>query len=148
MPSSYRPLTLSVLARWKRLSQKEIGASAGMDPKRVSEYLGREDLDDAVYARLLRAIRAQPAEVSVVTFCLESLAAVEASREEMTPAERATVEEGVLESARLIRKALVEAVRRSRAVPPLDVYPMPAGLEAIRRQRLREPGAARAESSR
>ena len=54
MPSSYRPLTLSVLARWKRLSQKEIGASAGMDPKRVSEYLGREDLDDAVYARLLR----------------------------------------------------------------------------------------------
>ncbi len=132
MPGSYRPLTLSVLARWKRLSQKEIGAGAGMDPKRVSDYLGREDLDDAVYARLLRAIGGQPAEVSVVTFCLESLAALETSGKELTPEELATVEDGVLEASRLVRKALIEAVRRSRAVPPLDVYPAPADLAALR----------------
>src|SRR3954469_20701449 len=132
MPRSYRPLTLSMLACWKGLSQKEIGAGAGLPQKQVSYYLKKEDLDDAVYARLLRGVRAQPAEVSAVTFCLEALEALEASGKEMTPEELATVEEGVLESSRLIREALVEMVRRSRGVPPLDVYPAPAGLEALR----------------
>src|SRR4051812_47503984 len=132
MPRSYRPLTLSMLACWKGLSQKEIGAGAGLPQKQVSYYLKKEDLDDAVYARLLRGVRARPAEVSAVTFCLESLEALETSGKEMTPEELATVEEGVLESSRLIREALVEMVRRSRGVPPLDVYPAPAGLEALR----------------
>src|SRR5262245_54283895 len=120
MPRSYRPLTLSVLARWKRLSQKEIGAGIGMHEKTVSYHLAKEDLDDDVYARLRRGVRAQPAEVSAVTFCLESLAALKTSREELTPEEQDKVEAGVLEVSGLIREALVEAVRRSRAVPPLD----------------------------
>src|SRR4051794_32570092 len=132
MPSSYRPLTLSVLARWKRLSQKAIGARIGMNPKRVSQYLNQEDLDDAVYARLLGGVRGQPAEVSAVTSCLEALEALERNEAKLTPEERHVVEEGVLESSRLIREALVEMVRRSRGVPPLDVYPAPAGLEALR----------------
>ncbi|HEY4576066.1 MAG TPA: hypothetical protein VIJ26_18945, partial [Thermoanaerobaculia bacterium] len=132
MPSSYRPLTLSVLARWKRLSQKAIGARIGMNPKRVSQYLNQEDLDDAVYARLLGGVRGQPAEVSAVTSCLEALEALERNEAKLTPEERHVVEDGVLEGMRLIRKALVEIVRRSRGVPPLDVYPAPAGLEALR----------------
>jgi tetratricopeptide (TPR) repeat protein len=121
-----------MLARWKRLSQKEIGAGAGLPQKQVSYHLKKEDLDDAVYARLLRGVRARPAEVSAVTFCLETLEALETSRREMTPEEQHVVEEGVLESSRLVRKALTEMVRRSRGVPPLDVYPVPAGLEALR----------------
>ena len=132
MPRSYRPLTLSILALWKGLSQKEIGAGAGMPQKQVSYHLKKEDLDDAVYARLLRGVRAQPAEVSAVTSCLESLEALETSRKEMTPEEQHAVEEGVLESSRLVREALGEAVQRSRAVPPLDVYPALADLEALR----------------
>jgi hypothetical protein len=131
MPRSYRPLTLSMLALWKGLSQKEIGAGAGMPQKQVSYHLKKRDLDDTMYARLLRGVRGRPAEVRAVTHCLETLAALEQDRG-MTPEEHDVVEAAVLEGSRLVRKALIEAVRCSRAVPPLDVYPAPADLAAIR----------------
>lgn len=131
MPRSYRPLTLSMLALWKGISQKEIGAGAGMSQKQVSYHLQKEDLDDGVFARLLRGVRGEPAEVSAVASCLDSLAALEPGGE-MTPEEKAAVERRVLEGSRLLRTALAEAVRRSRGVPPLDAYPAPATLEALR----------------
>jgi tetratricopeptide (TPR) repeat protein len=131
MPRSFRPLTLSILALWKDLSQKEIGAGAGIPQKQVSYHLKKEDLDDPVYARLLRGVRGRPAEVDVVTACLEALEALQQERE-MTPEERDEVESGVLEGARVLRKFFSEAVRRSRSAPPVDRYPLPADLEAAR----------------
>ncbi len=133
MPRSLRPLTLAVLALWKDISQKEIGAGAGIPQKQVSYYLKKEELDDSVYARLLQGVRARPAEVDVVTACLEALEALRQDQE-MTLEERDEVEAGVLEGTRLLRKAFSEAVRRSRALPPWDGYPRPADLEAARWQ--------------
>jgi tetratricopeptide (TPR) repeat protein len=133
MPRSFRPLTLSILALWKDLSQKEIGAGAGIPQKQVSYYLKKEDLDDPVYARLLRGVRARPAEVAAVTACLESLEALRQERE-MPPEERDEVESGVLEGARILRQVFSEAVRRSRGLPPLDRYPLSSELEAARWQ--------------
>ena len=133
MPRSHRPLTLAILALWKKLSQKEIGAGAGIPQKQVSYYLKKEELDDSIYARLLRGVRARPAEVNIVTACLETLKAL-SQDQEMTLEERDEVEAGVLEGTRVLRKAFSEAVRRSRALPPVDGYPRPADLEAARWQ--------------
>ena len=124
MPRSHRPLTLTMLAAWKDLSQKEIGAEAGIPQKQVSYYLKKEELDDSIYARLLQGVRARPAEVDVATAFLETLEALNQDQE-MTPEERDVVEAGVLEGAQLLRKSLSEAVRRSRALPPVDGYPRP-----------------------
>jgi len=130
MPRSHRPLTLAI---WKDLSQKEIGAEARIPQKQVSYYLKKEELDDSVYERLLRGVRARAAEVDVVTACLEALEAL-SQDQEMTPEERDEVEAGILESTRLLRKSFSAAVRRSRALPPVDGYPRPADLEAARWQ--------------
>ena len=133
MPRSHRPLTLAILAFWKNLSQKEIGAEAGIPQKQVSYYLKKEELDDSIYARLLQGVRARPAEVDVVTACLETLEAL-SQDQEMTPEERDEVRAGILEGTRVLEKAFSEAVRRSRALPPVDGYPRPADLEASRWQ--------------
>jgi tetratricopeptide (TPR) repeat protein len=133
MPRSHRPLTLASLALWKDLSQKEIGAGAGIPQKQVSYHLKKEELDDAVYARLLQGVRARPAEVDVVTACLEALEAL-SQDQEMTPEERDEVEAGVLEGTRLLRKNFSAAVRRSRALPPVNGYPRPTDLETARWQ--------------
>jgi len=133
MPRSHRPLTLAILAIWKDLSQKEIGAEARIPQKQVSYYLKKEELDDSVYERLLRGVRARAAEVDAVTACLEALEAL-SQDQEMTPEERDEVEAGILESTRLLRKSFSAAVRRSRALPPVDGYPRPADLEAARWQ--------------
>ncbi len=133
MPRSHRPLTLTILAARKKLSQKEIGAEAGIPQKQVSYYLKKEELDDSVYARLLQGVRARPAEVDVVTACLETLEGL-SQDQEMTPEERDEVRAGILEGTRILEKAFSEAVRRSRDLPPVDGYPRPADLEAARWQ--------------
>lgn len=134
MPRSFRSLTISILALWRDLSQKEIGAGAGLPQKMVSYHLRKGDLEDeAVFARLLQGLQVRPAEVRVVTTCLEALGALEQDRE-MTPEERDAVEAAVLEGTRLLREVLAEAVRRSRRLPPADRYPQPADLDAARWQ--------------
>jgi tetratricopeptide (TPR) repeat protein len=130
MPRNLRSLLVSILALWHDRSQKQIGAASGISQKRVSQLLGEEEIEDAVLERLLAAIEAQPAEVSIVTACLESLAHLDDG--ELTAAERAEVELGVRELAGVNRRALVEAVRRSRTGPALDRYPLPADLEPAR----------------
>ncbi len=133
MPRSHRPLTLTILAAWKDLSQKEIGTGSGIPQKQVSYYLKKEELDDSVYARLLQGVRARPAEVDVVTACLETLEAL-SQDQETTPEERDEVRAGILEGMRVLERAFSEAVRRSRALPPVGGYPQPADLEASRWQ--------------
>lgn len=133
MPRSLRPLTLAILALWKKLSQKEIGTGSGIPQKQVSYYLKKEELDDSIYARLLQGVHARPAEVDVVTACLETLEALNQDQE-MIPEERDEVRAGILEGMRVLEKIFSEAVRRSRALPPADGYPRPADLEASRWQ--------------
>jgi tetratricopeptide (TPR) repeat protein len=133
MPRPHRSLTLAILALWKKRSQKEIGAEAGIPQKQVSYYLKKEELDDSTYARLLQGVRARPAEVDIVTACLETLEA-SSQDQEMTPEERDEVRAGILEGTQILEKAFSEAVRRSRALPSVDGYPRPADLEASRWQ--------------
>ncbi len=133
MPRNLRSLLVSILALWHDRSQKQIGAASGVPPKRVSQLLRGEEIEDEVFERLLAATSDQPAEVAIVTACLEALAGLEQDQE-LTAAERAEVELGVQEGAGLIRRVLTEAVRRSRATPALDRYPQPqpADLEPAR----------------
>lgn len=126
-----RPLTIAILALWKGLSQKEIGAAVRMPQKKVSLYLKRKELADRVYERLLAGVRARPAEVSIVTGCLEALAALDGPGD-LTPEERDEVERATLEGTRLLRSALAEAARRSRSAPPADRYPEPEDVEPAR----------------
>ncbi|HEX3531461.1 MAG TPA: tetratricopeptide repeat protein [Thermoanaerobaculia bacterium] len=139
MIRSLRSLIVSILALWRGLSQKEVGARAGIPQKKVSLHLKSEDMPADRYARFLAAVEGRPAEVAIVTGCLESLAALSPERRDsedpaLTAEEEDEVEIGVLEVARLARPVLRDAVLRSRAAPPLDIYPRPADLEPARWQ--------------
>jgi tetratricopeptide (TPR) repeat protein len=120
-----RQLVLSILALLAGLGYKEIGARIGMSRGQVADYLGRKrktELDDEVYESLLSAVTKRRAAAAVVTGCLEALEALD--RESgLSEEEKATVEEEVLRGARLLREALVAAVRRSRTGSPGEDYP-------------------------
>lgn len=131
MPRNLRSLLISTLALWHGRSQKQVGAASRISQKRVSQLLGAEAIEEPVFAQLLEAVVDHPAEVPIGTAYLESMAGLEEDRD-LTIAERAVVEEGVLEGAALIRRVLTEAVLRSRAAPALDRYPQAADLEPAR----------------
>ncbi|MFL6264366.1 MAG: hypothetical protein ACJ76Y_32155, partial [Thermoanaerobaculia bacterium] len=131
----HRQFLLSILALRYDLSQKQIGAAAGMPQKQVSQALRpstrRGDLSDRIYERLLSAISSPPAAVEIVTACVESLEALE--RNELTEDEAAVVESAVLAAARQTREILTEAVQLSRAVPERG-YPEPGEISLSRQQ--------------
>ena len=131
MARNFRSLLVSILALWHGRSQKQISAASGIPQKRVSEILRAEGMDDEVLERLLAAVGASPAEVSIVTACLESLSFLEKNGD-LTAKERAEVERSVQELMGRNRRALTEAMLRSRTAPALDRYPLPDDREPAR----------------
>lgn len=131
MARNLRSLVISYLALWHDLNQKEIGAAAGFGPKRVSQILKRE-IEDEMYERLLAAMQSRPAEVRIVTSCLEAL---EALRQfpDLTERELAEVEGAVLGAARLTREGLIETLRLARLVLA-EGYPEARALDRDRRR--------------
>ncbi|HKI03774.1 MAG TPA: hypothetical protein VKK31_17470 [Thermoanaerobaculia bacterium] len=113
---TFRQLLLSILALRYDRSQKEIGAAAGIAPKRISQYLTRGEIKEEVFDRLLAALKCRQAAVRTVTACLESLEALERDGV-LTEAERDEVESGVLMAARLVREELTRAALFSRTHP-------------------------------
>ena len=110
---TFRQLLVSVLALWKDLSHKEIGAAADIPQKRVSLYLRRGEIPEDVLGRLLAAMDCSPAAVLTVTACLESLEALE-EEGDLTAEEKAEIEDAVLRGGRVIRQGMAEAARLSR----------------------------------
>jgi len=134
MIRSFRSLLVSILALWRGLSQKEVGVKAGLEESKISYHLRKGGVAaEALFNRLPAALKARPAEVAVVTGCLEALEALE-NDTELTVAERDEVESCILEIARLSRRILSEAVLRSRQPPAPDAYPRPSDLEPARWQ--------------
>jgi tetratricopeptide (TPR) repeat protein len=131
MARNLRSLLVSILGLRHGRNQKQIGAGAGMSQKQVSFYLRQEHLEDDILERLLAGTDCRPAEIPIVTACLEALDALERNQE-LTPEEREEVETGVLEVTRLLREILTEAARQSRTIPAFDDYPKPAELEPAR----------------
>lgn len=121
-PLTFRQLLVSFLALWRRRSQKEVAAAAGISAKRLSQHLTRDtEIRDEAYERLLAAIAAPPGAVPIVTACLEALEAL--TRDDgLTPEERAEREEGVATVARFTREALTKIILLSREEPPAE-YP-------------------------
>jgi tetratricopeptide (TPR) repeat protein len=132
---THRQLLVSILALWHDLSFKEIGAAAGMPQKLVSQSLRplprRKDLSERTYERLLSGLPNSPAAVQIVTICLETLETLESG--DLTKEEHALVEEAVLASSRLARKAITEAVKLSRATPERG-YPEPGEVSRCRHE--------------
>ena len=134
MIRSFRSLLVSILALWRGLSQKQVGAKAGLVESSISYHLRRGGVAaEALFDRLLAALKARPAEVAVVTGCLEALDALE-KETNLTAAESDNVETTLLEITRLSRRILSQAVLRSREAPPPDAYPRPADVEPARWQ--------------
>ncbi|HEV7503486.1 MAG TPA: hypothetical protein VGS07_01070 [Thermoanaerobaculia bacterium] len=134
MIRSFRSLLVSILALWRGLSQKEVGAKAGLEESSISYHLRRGGLvAEAVFERLLAGLQARPAEVAVVTACLENLEALEKDTV-LTAAESDKVEEAILEISRLSRRILSAAAVRSREAPAPDAYPRPCDVEPARWQ--------------
>ncbi|HSS77436.1 MAG TPA: hypothetical protein VLV54_11895 [Thermoanaerobaculia bacterium] len=134
MIRSFRSLLVSMLALWRGLSQKEVGAKAGLVESSISYHLRKGGVAaEALFDRLLAGLQARPAEVAVVTACLENLEALERDTE-LTAAERDKVEEANLEISRLSRRILTEAALRSREPPAPDAYPRLADVEPARWQ--------------
>jgi tetratricopeptide (TPR) repeat protein len=117
---TFRQLLVSVLALWKDLSHKEIGAAADIPQKRVSLYLRRGEIPEDVLGRLLAAMDCSPAAVLTVTACLESLEALE-RESDITAQEKAEIEDAVLRGGRVIRQGLIEAARLSRVHAAQDL---------------------------
>lgn len=129
---SFRQTLLLILAAYYNLSFKEIGARCGMTEKNVSHHLKRRrrsEMRDEIFGRLLSAFQCQPAAVSAVAACHESLEAL--ATEDLTEEERAEIEAAARVNARLTREALTEAARLSRAVSVVG-YPMSHELAAAR----------------
>jgi len=134
MIRSFRSLLVSILALWRGLSQKQVGVKAGLVESSISYHLRKGGLAaEALFNRLLAGLQARPAEVAVVTGCLEALEALE-KETKLTAAECDKVEEAILEISRLSRRILSEAALRSREAPAPDAYPRPADLEPARWQ--------------
>jgi tetratricopeptide (TPR) repeat protein len=132
MGRRFRQLLVSFLALWYGRSQKEIAAGAALPPKRVSQYLTRDEIKDDIFERLLAALRGRPAAVSIVTWCLEALEVLHRETD-LTEEEQVAVEEGALRASRVARQALTAAVLRSRAHPGED-YPEASSLAPARRR--------------
>ncbi|HYU31086.1 MAG TPA: hypothetical protein VEW48_02905 [Thermoanaerobaculia bacterium] len=131
MAHALRSLVIWFLALWNNLNLKQVGARTGIDQKEVSRILGREEIKDEDYEALLSAVTRRPAEVEIVTGCLEDLEDLDEAGD-LTAEEQVEVERGIREEKRLLRSVFIEAARRSRALPALDVYPRPEEVEAAR----------------
>lgn len=133
MPLNFRSLIISILALWRDLSWKQVAASMRLNPDWVYKTLRRREMPNEDFGRLLPHVQRRPAEVLVVTRCLEELEALD-QEQDLTDAEQEEVERGVLEASRHLRAHLVEGVRLSRGVPSLDGYPKPSEVEPARWQ--------------
>jgi tetratricopeptide (TPR) repeat protein len=133
---TFRQTLLQMLAAYYDLSFKEIGARCGMKERNVSHHLRRkrqrDEMKDDVFERLLSALPCSPTAVSVVAACIESLQAL-ASAEDLTAEELVEIEEAVRGAARLTRKGLAEAARRTRSAPAEEGYPEPHEVAPARR---------------
>jgi tetratricopeptide (TPR) repeat protein/DNA-binding XRE family transcriptional regulator len=133
MERCFRALMIWFLSVWHDLSQRQLGLRSGISEKRLSNLLRRDEIPDEDYEKLLAATRSEPAEIQVVTGCIEGLQAVARNRD-LSAGEQEEVECGVREAARLLRGTLREIALRSRSMPAFDGYPRPADLEAARWQ--------------
>ncbi len=131
MARRLRSLIVWFLARWHDLKQKQIAAASRIGEKRVSRLLRRGEIEDEDYEALLGAVARRPAEVEILAGCLEDLEDLKDSAD-LTAEEQVEIERGIREEKRLLRSIFIEAARRSRALPALDVYPRPEEVEAAR----------------
>src|SRR5215213_2071259 len=131
MARGFRALVLWFLSLWHDLSQKQLYSRSGIPDKRISYLLGLREIPQEDFEKLLAALRSNPAEVQIVTACIDGLEAVAADTR-LTDEEMEEVERGVREGARLLRGALAGLALGTRWMPAMDVYPRPADLEPAR----------------
>lgn len=131
MGRCFRALAILFLAVWRGLTQRQIALRIGIHEKPLSKLLQRDEIPDEDYEELLAAIRSEPAELQVVSGCIEGLQAVERNRD-LSAEEQEEVERGAREAARLLRSTLTEIALRSRRMPPPDGYPRPEDCEPLR----------------
>src|SRR5215217_1455456 len=105
MVRGFRALVLWFLSLWHDLSQKQLHSRSGIPDKRISYLLGLREIPQEDFEKLLAALRSNPAEVQIVTACIDGLEAVAADTR-LTDEEMEEVERGVREGARLLRDAL------------------------------------------
>lgn len=133
MLRSFQSLVIKMLALWKGLLQKQVGARAGLDEKETSRVFSQATMDDDLYQRMLEKMNARPVQVAVVTGALEALDALDRENG-LSEAERERIERTLLEAQRILRNDLTEAARLSRKAPPFDGYPEPDHVEPARWQ--------------
>lgn len=130
---TFRQLLLGFLAFWSDVSLKEIAAGLGTTQSNVSQLLRRKrsrEIKDADFEQLLTVIPHKPAEVLVLTGCLEALEAL-GETEGLTDEQAAAIEQEVLGASRLIREDLRAALRRASTLT-FTGYPEPADLTPTR----------------
>jgi tetratricopeptide (TPR) repeat protein len=116
MAHNFRSLIIWILALFRGLNLKQVGAASGFRQKRVSRILASLEIEDEVFERLLAGVKGRPVEVGIVTACLEALQAVEQAGD-LTEEELAAIEEAARGSARLTREGFTAALRRFRLSP-------------------------------
>ena len=131
MVRGFRALMIWFLSLWHGVSQKQLASRSGIPDKRVSYLLGRLEIEDGEYEKLMAATYCKPADAQIVTGCIDGLKSVAANKV-LTDEELEQVERGVREGARLLRDLLAGLALESRWVPVFDGYPHPADVEPAR----------------
>jgi tetratricopeptide (TPR) repeat protein/transcriptional regulator with XRE-family HTH domain len=131
MVRGFRALMIWFLSLWHGVSQKQLASRSGIPDKRVSYLLGRLEIEDEEYEKLMAATYCKPADAQIVTGCIDGLKSVAANKV-LTDEELEQVERGVREGARLLRDLLAGLALGSRWVPVFDGYPHPADVEPAR----------------
>jgi tetratricopeptide (TPR) repeat protein len=130
---TFRQLLLGFLAYWSDVSLKQIAARLGVTESSVSQLLRRKrtrEIKEEDFENILAVIPHKPAEVWVLTECIEAMEALDET-EGLTDEQVAGVELEVLRASRLMREDLRAALRRASALT-FTSYPEAADLTPAR----------------
>ena len=80
MVRGFRALMIWFLSLWHGVSQKQLASRSGIPDKRVSYLLGRFEIEDGEYEKLMAATYCKPADTQIVTGCIDGLKSVAANQ--------------------------------------------------------------------
>ncbi|HKH50121.1 MAG TPA: hypothetical protein VKM72_36175 [Thermoanaerobaculia bacterium] len=130
--SRFRSLLVRMLMVWYDVTQKQLSSAVKVGQSKLSQHLSRGEVKDALFARILEAMRCRPVVVLILSACLETLEALVRAAD-LTEDELLAIERTAQNAARRTREDLIEIARLSRRRVPAG-YPGPLDRAPLRRR--------------
>ncbi|MEA2558509.1 MAG: MalT-like region [Acidobacteriota bacterium] len=131
-----RKRILKVLWDVRDVSQEQIGARCGKAGHKIWNLISSKKrqapIEEGQFRETLAALDSRMAHAAATAAWLESLDALDLLPGWLTPAEADELEMDLLKSTERHRELLLELVALTRKMPPLDRYPLPGEVAALR----------------